>query len=142
MEFREMTLDDFNKISNNLDIFDDFWNKNIFKEELSNPSTYYIMAIDNNEIVGFGGLSFVLNECNLNNIAVNINKRNHKIGTQILSNLINIAREKEVKFMTLEVRVDNLPAIKLYENFGFKKVGIRKHYYNNKIDALLMTLFI
>lgn len=142
MEFREMTLDDLNKISNNLNNFDDFWTVGIFKEELSNSNCHYIVAIQDDEIIGFGGISVVLDEANINNIAVRVDKRNCKIGTQILQKLIDISKDLDCSFITLEVNVQNSPAIKLYENFGFKNLGIRKNYYEGVVDAYIMALMI
>ena len=75
------------------------------------------------------------------NIAVNKKFRRNGFGTDILSYLINVAKENNKKILTLEVRADNNPAIKLYEKFDFKKIGIRKRYYNNSIDAIIMTKF-
>ena len=57
MILQTMTLDDLNRISNSLNNFDDFWTIGVFKEELNNTNTHYIIAIDDNNIVGFGGIS-------------------------------------------------------------------------------------
>lgn len=140
MEFRRMSLDDLNKIASNLNNFDDFWTFGIFKEELINPKCHYIVAVQDEDILGFGGISVVLDEANINNIAVRFDKRNNKIGSKILLNLIDISKLLNCSFITLEVNVKNLPAIKLYENFGFKNLGIRKNYYNGQTDAYIMKL--
>ena len=142
MEFRRMSLDDLNKIASNLNNFDDFWTFGIFKEELINPKCHYIVAIQDEDILGFGGISVVLGEANINNIAVRFDKRNNKIGSKILLNLIDISKLLNCSFITLEVNVKNLPAIKLYENFGFKNLGIRKNYYKGQFDAYIMKLMI
>ncbi|MCI8832852.1 MAG: ribosomal protein S18-alanine N-acetyltransferase [Clostridia bacterium] len=135
-----MSLDDLNKIASNLNNFDDFWTFGIFKEELINPKCHYIVAVQDEDILGFGGISVVLDEANINNIAVRFDKRNNKIGSKILLNLIDISKLLNCSFITLEVNVKNLPAIKLYENFGFKNLGIRKNYYNGQTDAYIMKL--
>ncbi len=140
MTIRDMTLEDLDKISNNLNNFDNFWTVGIFKEELSNPNCHYIIAVQDSEILGFGGISIVLNESTLNNIAVRIDKRNCKIGSIILENLISISKRLNCSFITLEVSVKNSPAIKLYESFGFKILGIRKNYYNGDTNAYNMKL--
>ena len=140
MEYRKMTLSDLDKISNNLHEFDDFWTVGIFREELKNPNCHYIVAIDNNEIIGFGGISNVLDESTLNNIAVRIDKRNQKIGSSILEKLINLSKSLDASFLTLEVNINNSNAIKLYNKFGFKNLGIRQNYYNGDTDAYIMTL--
>ncbi len=140
MELRKMTLDDLNKISNSLNNFDDFWTVGIFKEELINPKCHYIVAVQDDDIVGFGGISVVFDEANINNIAVRVDKRNKKIGSKILENLIYISKSLNCSFITLEVNVENSLAIKLYENFGFKNLGIRKNYYKDDKDAYIMKL--
>lgn len=140
MEFRRMSLDDLNKIASNLNNFDDFWTFGIFKDELINPKCHYIVAVEDENILGFGGISVVLDEANINNIAVRVDKRDIKIGSKILQNLIDISKSLNCSFITLEVNVENSPAIKLYENFGFKNLGIRKNYYNGQTDAYIMKL--
>lgn len=140
MEIRKMTLSDLDKISNNLQEFDDFWTVGIFKEELKNPNCHYIIAVECNEIIGFGGISNVLDESTLNNIAVRMDKRNQKIGSLILENLIKLSKSLNSSFLTLEVNINNSNAIKLYNKFGFKNFGIRKNYYNGTTDAYIMTL--
>lgn len=142
MEFRKMTLDDLDKVYTNLNNFDDFWTFGIFKEELTNPQCHYIVAIQDDDILGFGGISVVLDEANINNIAVRFDKRNNRIGSKILQNLIDISKSLNCSFVTLEVNTENLPAIKLYENFGFKNIGIRKNYYNGQFDAYIMKLAV
>ena len=133
-----MSLDDLNKIASNLNNFDDFWTFGIFKDELINPKCHYIVAVEDEDILGFGGISVVLDEANINNIAVRVDKRDIKIGSKILQNLIDISKSLNCSFITLEVNVENSPAIKLYENFGFKNLGIRKNYYNGQTDAYIM----
>lgn len=140
MKLQTMTLDDLNKISSTLNNFDDFWTVGIFREELSNSNCHYIIAVEDGEILGFGGISVVLDEATLNNIAVRIDKRNNKIASQILEELINLSKKLNCSFITLEVNITNSPAIKLYEKFGFKNLGIRKNYYYGNTDAYIMTL--
>ena len=121
--------------------FDDFWSYNVFKSELLNPSSEYIVAKLNDDIAGFGGIWTSVDDIHITNIVVHKNLRNQNIGSIILSNLIEIAKKsKDKNSLTLEVNTNNIPAQKLYEKFGFKKVGIRKKYYNNTDDAIIMTL--
>jgi len=61
-------------------------------------------------------------------------------GSLLLENLINKAKNSSI-LITLEVNEKNLPAIHLYEKYGFKKVGLRKKYYDNKFDAYIMTKY-
>ena len=110
----------------------------VFKEELKNPNTYYLKAIINDEIVGFGGIYQVLDEMQINYIVTKKDKINLGIASKILYNLISFANTKNIKLITLEVNEKNITAIKLYEKFGFKKIAIRKKYYNNTDNAIFM----
>ena len=142
-DISKMTLDDLNKIASSLESdFDDFWNENILRNELSNQDSYYIVAKINNSILGFAGIWKALDEVHITNIVVKKDHRNLKIGSLLLENLINIAKSlKNVNSITLEVNEKNISAIKLYEKFNFQKLGIRKKYYNNCDNAIIMTLF-
>ena len=134
-----MEIQDLNLIANNLETdFDDFWNYNVFKEELTNEISKYLVAKINNQIVGFAGIIPVLDEADISNIVVNKNFRNQKIGSSLLEALIDLAISFNIKIINLEVRKSNVPAIKLYEKYGFEVCGIRKNYYNNTEDAILM----
>lgn len=135
-----MTLSDLNSISNILTYeFDDFWNYNVFKSELENKNSKYVVAKLNNEIIGFGGIWFSVDDIHITNIVVKKIYRNQKIGSLILTALIDMCKNQAQKVITLEVNLNNIPAQKLYQKFGFKIVGIRKKYYNNTEDAIIMT---
>lgn len=135
-----MTLSDLDSISNILTYeFDDFWNYSVFKSELENENSKYVVAKLNNEIIGFGGIWFSVDDIHITNIVVKKTYRNQKIGSLILNTLINMCKNKVQKSITLEVNSSNIPAQKLYQKFGFKTAGIRKKYYNNTEDAIIMT---
>jgi ribosomal-protein-alanine N-acetyltransferase len=76
------------------------------------------------------------------NIVVKKSKRRMGIGKILLEKLIEMASKTNLKILTLEVNACNTPAIKLYEKFNFKRVGIRKKYYNNLDDAIIMNFEI
>ncbi len=121
--------------------FDDFWSINTLKSELQNPNSEYIVAKINNNIVGFAGIWKAVDDVHITNIVTAKKYRRQKIGSTLLSNLIKMAKAKEnITSITLEVNSTNIPAQNLYKKFGFKNVGIRKKYYNNKYDAIIMTL--
>ena len=140
VDILKMTYDDFKEIQGFLSSdFDDFWDKNILRDELLNSNSYYLVAKNENMILGFGGISQVLDEVTLNNIVVKRNFRGLGIASILLDNLIKIAINNNSSFITLEVNINNKIAIHLYNKYGFKKVGLRKKYYNHKDDAILMT---
>lgn len=136
-----MQIQDLDLIANNLEKdFDDFWNYNVFKTELTNGNSKYLVAKINDEVVGFAGFIPVLDEADISNIVVNKNFRNQKIGSQLLEELLKLAASMNIKTINLEVRKSNIPAIRLYEKYGFQVCGTRKNYYDNVEDAILMTL--
>ena len=142
MEITEMTLDDLEQMKNTLySDFDNFWSYNVLKQELENDKTKYIIAKEKNEVVGFAGISVILDEATLNNIVVKKSCRGRGIGGEMLETLIDLCSYMNLKTFTLEVNVENAPAINLYEKFGFKNLGIRKKYYNNTTDAYIMTKY-
>ena len=142
MEIFTMTLEDLEQMKDTLySDFDNFWSYNVLKQELENKNTTYIVAKENDEIIGFAGLSTCLDEATLNNIVVKKSHRNRGIGGELLEALIELCSELKMKTFTLEVDTENEPAIHLYEKFGFKNLGIRKNYYNNSRDAFIMTKY-
>ena len=141
MEMHTMMLSDLTEIKNILQTdFDDFWNFEIFKEELVNNNSSYLVLRYDDEIVCFGGIKIILNEANIMNIVTKKNERNQGFARFVLNELINISKEQNCTSITLEVNENNLPAIHLYELFNFKEVGRRKNYYKNGNTAILMTL--
>ena len=142
MEITEMTLTDLENMKDTLySDFDNFWSYNVLKQELENKNTTYIIAKEKDEVVGFAGISICLDEATLNNIVVKKSCRGKGIGGEMLETLIDLCSDMNLKTFTLEVNVENTPAIKLYEKFGFKNLGIRKKYYNNTTDAYIMTKY-
>ncbi len=140
IKISKMNIDDLNKISPVLlTEFDDFWNYNIFKSELENENSKYVVAKNNDEIVGFAGIWISIDEAHVTNIVTKKDLRKNGIGSILLEELINLSKTLNLVSITLEVNENNLDAIKLYEKFGFEKLGIRKKYYNNTDNALIMT---
>lgn len=134
-----MNPQDLDLIANTLESdFDNFWNYNIFKSELENGRSKYLVAKIDTKIVGFAGLIPILDEADISNIVVHKDFRNNKIGSSLLEDLINLALSLNIKCINLEVRQSNIPAIKLYKKYGFEVCGLRKKYYNNCEDAILM----
>ena len=119
--------------------FDEFWNAGVLKNELENPLSVYIVALNQGEVVGYAGLWQPDDEGHVTNIVTKKDKRRNNIGTLMLEEIINIAKNKNMKSITLEVNVNNNIAINLYKKYGFKEVGTRPKYYNNTDDAIIMT---
>lgn len=116
------------------------WSKDSFYGELSNELAHYYSAFDmDDNLVGYVGTWQVLDEAHITTLAVDPNLKRKKIGESLLVKAIEDCYKNEIKYITLEGRVSNLSAIKLYEKYGFKSLGTRKGYYqNNNEDALIM----
>lgn len=139
INIEKMTITDLNNIKDNLhNDFDDFWNYNVLKEEIESNNSKYIVAKIDNEVVGFAGIKIIIDEADIMNIVAKKTFRNKGIGTLLLENLVFIAHELQLYSISLEVNEENLPAIHLYEKFGFQNLGIRKNYYQDK-NAIIMT---
>ena len=138
-----MTMEDIDSISPDFEgNFDKFWNINNLKNDFQNQNATYFIAKLDDEIVGFAGILKICDEANIMNIVTRSNKRHLGVGERLLKELISSAKKQNLKSITLEVNVNNYPAIHLYEKFNFKRIGLRKKYYNNTDDALIMTLEI
>lgn len=116
------------------------WSKTSFMDELNNKNAYYFVVCENEKVIGYGGFWYIINECHITNIAVTEKYRGKKVGSLIISEMIKIAKELFCVGLTLEVRESNNIAINFYEGFGFVTEGIRKNYYENKENALIMWL--
>lgn len=139
IKISKMTLSDLDSIKKNLTSdFDDFWNYNILKEEIESPNSKYIIAKLNNEIIGFAGIKTIMQEADIMNIVTKQSYRNQGIGTLLLENLISLSKQLKLTSLSLEVNENNLPAIHLYNKFGFENLGTRKNYYKNQ-NAIIMT---
>lgn len=120
--------------------FDDFWTYSVFKSELKNPNSQYFVAIRNDEIVGFAGIWKAIDDMHITNIVTKISKRHLGIASMLLEKLIEVSKAEKVNSLTLEVNESNTYAIKLYEKYNFKKIGLRKNYYAQNENAIIMTL--
>ncbi len=115
------------------------WNENTLLESFGQDSYVFIKAEDNGNLIGYGSVQIVLDEGNVNNIAVDENFRHKGVASGILNNIIARCKDKNVSVMFLEVNEHNVGAIALYTKFGFEKIGERKNYYKSG-NAIIMSL--
>jgi ribosomal-protein-alanine N-acetyltransferase len=121
-------------------VFQPGWSEETFRKDLRNPATLYLLLRVDGKIVGYAGGWFVVDEFHITNIAVLPEYRGQGLGRRLLHRLLSIARERGMRRATLEVRINNTPAQNLYKKFGFRPVGVRKRYYDDGEDALIMWL--
>lgn len=141
VEVREMTLADVNAVQAVERLsFPVPWPANAFRHELAqNPNARYVVARLEGKLVGYAGIWLMVDEAHITTFAVHPEHRRRKVGERLLQRLFAIADEIGAQWLTLEVRVSNLAAQKLYEKYGFRRAGIRRHYYSdNDEDALIM----
>lgn len=115
------------------------WSLDSLYEEQRRAEGRYVVALSDGEVVGYGGYWKVMDEGNINNIAVHPAWRGKKLGEKILSALFELGKKDKLTAFFLEVRVSNAPAKALYQKTGFMEAGLRKRYYeDNGEDALVM----
>lgn len=119
--------------------FSDPWSLQSITSEITNPLSLWLVAVEDDRVLGYIGSQSVLGEADMMNLAVSPGARGKGIGEKLVLVLIDKLRLSGVYRLTLEVRVSNAPAIKLYEKLGFQNIGRRpNYYYHPKEDALIM----
>ena len=119
------------------------WTAEQLSGQMRNAQHEFIAAVDDDKVLGYVGLMYVLDEGYISNVAVHPEARRQGIGDALIDALAAKAAELELAFLTLEVRESNAPAIVLYAKHSFHPVGKRKNYYDApKEDAVLMTCYL
>lgn len=122
--------------------FDDPLKKETIMKDLAKDS-YYCYALFDGELVSFMSYERVFEEGQIITVATAPEYRKKGYGARLFDEVCKIAKNDGVELFTLEVRSNNTAAVALYESVGFKKVGLRKNYYDNpKSDAILMDLHL
>lgn len=141
--FRDMTLEDVPAVDAlEQRLFPaDAWPLHMFVSELSQPETRrYLVAECGGDIVGYAGLMCVEPIADVQTIAVVPEFEGRGIGSTLLTRLIGEARVRGAADVLLEVRADNPRAQQLYVRFGFEQIHVRRRYYRDGVDALIMRL--
>ncbi len=140
VKLTEEYLDGVLKIEN--ECFSHPWSRQSLENELNNPASVFFAATENSEVIGYIGMSAVIDEGYIFNVAVTENYRRKGIGSALINELVTYCRKNNFAFVTLEVRESNRGAVSLYSDFGFIKVGERANYYRDPAEnAVLMTKF-
>lgn len=118
------------------------WSENAILTEIHNPLSTFLVCTDRDDVVGYISAQNIVGEMYIGNIAVNKEYRRQGIGSALLLALIRRASAQKCAFVTLEVRVSNREARKLYEKNGFQIVGERKNFYSDPAEnAVIYTLY-
>ena len=139
---RRMTLADVDAVAAiEAATFPTPWSRDAFEQELTkNAVARYLVAEKNGEVIGFAGAWLIIDESHITNIAVREDQRGFGFGRLLTEGLMQYLSNLGAAYATLEVRVSNVRAQKLYSSIGFITLGKRKRYYeDNGEDALLMV---
>lgn len=119
------------------------WSKKSLDEQIKNPIAYFIVAMEEDAILGYGGMHCTVDECYVDNVAVFRHQRKRGVGTAIISDMIKEATSRQGRFVSLEARPSNKAAVSLYKKLGFVEEGRRKNFYSDpKEDALILTRWL
>jgi [ribosomal protein S18]-alanine N-acetyltransferase len=139
---RQMTIDDLPDVQLiERASFTTPWPAHAYRQELeANRLAQYMVVVIDDRIVAYGGTWLLVDEAHVTTFAVHPGFRRRRIGERLLLALLDLAISRHAREATLEVRLSNLAARRLYEKYGFRPVGIRPRYYSdNQEDALIMT---
>ncbi len=140
MQIRNMLQTDIKAVAElEKKCFSQPWSENSLKESLQNNSYDFLVAEEANKIIGYMGVTIILEEADVTNVAVDLDYRCQGVGTALIFHMLQLCRAKGVNAITLEVRSSNQAAIKLYEKMRFISVGVRKNFYEKPTeDAIIM----
>ena len=139
MQFRKAVMQDVDAIWEiEQSVFFSPWSRDQLAHELvANPNAGHWVLDDGGSIIGFIMSYIVQYEVQIINIAVRLSHQYRGYGKRILSEFLSQFNEKTYLF--LEVRESNLPAYQLYSHFGFEQIDIRRKYYHDGEDAIVMA---
>lgn len=117
------------------------WPPHAYRSEIeSNRLAHYLVLRVDRTVVAYAGVWLMVDEAHVTTFAVHPSWRRRGLGERLLLALLDLAVERGARSATLEVRLSNLPARRLYEKYGFRPVGVRPRYYtDDHEDALIMT---
>lgn len=140
VKIRKMTLEDVKEVAQlEKELFSSPWSQKSLEESLKRSEYRFFVAETEDKIVGYIGMYQVLEEGDITNVAVHEKYQKKGIGNALVSALLKEASKQMIQEVTLEVRVSNQSAIRLYEKNGFVAEGRRKNYYDKpREDAVIM----
>jgi len=154
MLIREMTLQDVAQVAAiEKECFSMPWSEQSLVDSVTREDTIFLVCEDDvcddmlpeegktlqTETVGYIGMYVSFEEGDITNVAVSPAHRKKGYGEALVSKAKELAKEKQLEMILLEVRVSNEPAISLYKKMGFEKLGLRKNFYEHPVeDAIIM----
>ena len=116
------------------------WTYQNLEDSLNNDTAYFFVALEEEKLIGYIGVSVISDSCFVNNIAVLPEYRRQGVGKALMKIAILTADAMGTGFISLEVRESNYAAISLYRSLGFEDIGLRRDFYRKpRENALIMT---
>lgn len=153
MLIREMTLQDVVQVAAiETECFSMPWSEQSLIDSVTREDTLFLVCEDERhvveddvtkvsqlEVVGYIGMYLSFEEGDITNVAVSPAHRKKGYGEALVAKAKELAKEKQLEMILLEVRVSNTPAISLYKKMGFEELGLRKNFYEHPVeDAIIM----
>jgi len=138
---RKMTEEDLDQVAElEAQNFSLPWSRDSFREIMNNPSALYMLAVEDDQVIGTCGIITAVGEGDICNVVTDESYRGKGVGYELVSTVMQRAAEElNVTDYTLEVRVSNVAAIGLYKKLGFEEAGVRPRFYEKPVeDALIM----
>lgn len=150
MLIREMTMQDVVQVAAiEKECFSMPWSEQSLIDSVMREDTLFLVCEDDasddtqTKVVGYIGMYLSFEEADITNVAVSPLHRKKGYGEALVSKTMELAKEKQLEMILLEVRKSNVPAISLYKKMGFEELGIRKNFYEHPVeDAIIMKVGI
>lgn len=141
IQIHEMQFDDLEQVVEiERQNFSVPWTENGFFSFLIRNDTLFLVAKEEEQVLGYMGIMMVLDEGEITNVSVTEKSRRKGVGRLLVQTMLDRMRAAGIQTIHLEVRKSNAPAIALYETFDFVQDGVRKNYYEEPTeDAILMS---
>ncbi len=110
------------------------WTKEMLETDIANEQAHYLCAVSDDKVIGYIGYWQVLDEGHVMTVAVAEENRREGVGETLVREMIRSGGKRGILYWTLEVRVGNVSAVKLYERAGFKLAGVRPRYYSDPCE--------
>lgn len=140
LRFRKIEVQDAKSLSDLArSVFSMPWSENAFAHLAEDPDSIFYVALEEDVLIGGCGLTHIGLEGDIHNVMVAPEYRGRGVATRMLSVLLEEGEKQGIQEFTLEVRVSNVAAIKVYEKLGFVSEGIRPRFYEQPVeDAMIM----
>lgn len=139
MIVRELTNDDLDVlIEIEKSLYKDPWNKEAYLRDLENDIAYNYVLVHDDVILGYYGFWIMFDNIDITKVSIKKELQGKGLSNILMKDFFSRISNLDIKSITLEVRVSNIKAINLYKKYGFKEISVRKKYYSDSEDALIL----